>query len=88
MPARIPIKAAKKFAQENECKQVIVLAWDGKRTHVVTYGETLKDCEQAAIGGNKIKREILHWPEELCKAQPRRVRNKKKKENNNERQPV
>jgi len=79
MPKRIPIKAAKDVAKQYDLLQVILLAWDGEQTHVVTYGTTLKDCGQAAIGGNKIKR-WMNWPEELCQTKPARIR---KKENNN-----
>jgi hypothetical protein len=43
----------------------------------VTYGKTLEDCDQAAQGGNKIKK-TLGWPEELCSAEPSRVKKLKK----------
>jgi hypothetical protein len=72
MPKRIPIAAARRFAQEHNLRQVIVLAWDGELTHVVTYGKTLEDCDQAAAGGNKLKA-ALGWPESL-RAEPSRVR--------------
>lgn len=62
MPKRIPVSAAKKLAQEQRCRQVIVLAWDGALTHVVTYGETSEDCDQAAQGGDLIK-QAMGWPE-------------------------
>lgn len=75
MPKRIPITAAKRVAQEHGCRQVIILAWDGERTHVVTYGKTIDDCRQAAEGGNDLKR-VLGWPEELCNAKPARLRRK------------
>jgi hypothetical protein len=64
MPKRIPVEAAKKFALENGCRQVVVMAWDGSATHIVTYGATLEECAQAAIGGNKVKK-ALGWPESL-----------------------
>jgi NAD(P)-dependent dehydrogenase (short-subunit alcohol dehydrogenase family) len=67
----IPIEAAKKFAEEQGCTQVIIAAWDGERTHIVTYGKTVEDCAQAAEGGNKIK-EALQWPKDL-RAEPARV---------------
>jgi len=70
----LPISAAKKFAVENDCTQVIVLAFDATgATHVVTYGKSAEDCRQAAQGGNKLKREFLGWPEELCNAKPTRT---------------
>lgn len=73
MPKRIPIAAARRIAIDHGCSQVIVLAWDGEKTHVVTYGKTKADCLQAAAGGNKMKR-AMGWPEELCNAQPARAR--------------
>jgi uncharacterized protein YuzE len=70
-------KQAKDIAQEYNLKQVILCAWDGERTHIVTYGKTLEDCDQAAQGGNKIKK-FLGWSEELCEAEPSRVKKLKK----------
>ena len=72
VPRRIHISKAKRFARENGCRQVIIAAWDGERTHIVTYGISLEDCAQAAEGGNRIK-EALGWPKDL-KAEPSRVR--------------
>lgn len=77
MPKHIPISAAKEMGKKFGLSQIIITAWDGERTHVITYGVTLMDCEQAAIGGNKIKR-ALGWPEEDCKAVPRRLGGKGK----------
>jgi len=81
MPKRVPIKAAKDVAHKYGLSQVVVVGWDGKLTHVVTYGTTLEQCEQAAIGGNKIKR-WLGFPEQMCDAMPARV--KRSKKNNKE----
>jgi hypothetical protein len=78
---RIPVKAARKIADEYGQSQVILITWDrvtGK-THVVTYGRTVEDCKQAAAGGNAMKR-FMGWPEELCNAQPARARRRAKKE--------
>jgi hypothetical protein len=76
MPKRIPIAEAKRVAEAHGCRQVIMLAFDDEgRTHVVTYGRTLADCEQAAEGGNRMKR-VMGWPEELCQDKPARVRRK------------
>lgn len=71
MPKRIPVSAARKIAQEHVCRQVILLAWDGQSTHIVTYGVTADDCAQAAAGGNMLK-ERWGWPE--CNDQPSRVK--------------
>jgi len=76
---RIPIRAAKFVAEEFNLDQVILLAFSKTtgQTHVVTYGKTVADCEQAAQGGNRMKR-ALGWPEELCNAVPARARKAKK----------
>jgi hypothetical protein len=72
MPLRLPIAAAKNVATKYSCRQVILMAWDGERTHCVTYGKTAEDCDQAAQGGNRIKA-ALGWPESLM-AEPSRVK--------------
>ncbi len=71
MPKRIPISTAKEVAEKHDLRQVIVAAWDGERTHIVTYGTSVEDCAQAADGGNLIKK-ALGWPKHL-KAEPNRV---------------
>ncbi len=71
MPKRVPIKAAKQIAEQHSCRQVIVMAWDGERTHIVTYGKGKDDCAQAAAGGNMLKQK-WGWPE--CNDQPSRMR--------------
>jgi len=71
MPQRIPISAARQVGQRFDCPQVIVLAWDGELTHIVTWGKTLEDCSQAADGGNRLK-EKWGWPE--SNDQPSRVK--------------
>lgn len=76
MPKRIPIAVAKRLAEELGLKQVILTAWDGELMHVVTYGTTLADCEQAAIGGNFIKK-ALGYPPEDCRTMPARYKAKK-----------
>lgn len=48
MPRRIPIAAAKEVAQKYDLSQVLLLGYDGKRAHVVTYGKTKADCAAAA----------------------------------------
>lgn len=72
---RIPIKECKDISVKYGQAQVILVTWDAKagRVHVVTYGKSLKDCEQAAIGGNKVKK-ALGWPEDMCNAVPARSR--------------
>jgi hypothetical protein len=77
MSTRIPIADAKTLAAKHSLKQVIILAWDGDKTHVVTYGVTLADCAQAAEGGNRMKR-VMGWPEDMCAAVPARVRRRRR----------
>ena len=45
---RIPVSAAKRVAEQHGLKQCILIGWDGKQVHVVTYGKTKADCETAA----------------------------------------
>jgi hypothetical protein len=54
MPKRIPIAAARRVAEEQSLKQVVLLAYDGDHVHVVTYGATKADCEAAAESGRWI----------------------------------
>lgn len=69
----IPISAAREITKKYDKQQVIVVAWDAVhgREHVTTYGTTRVACEQAAMGGNKVKA-ALGWPPEECRAVPRR----------------
>ena len=77
----IPIKVAKDIAKAYDKDQVIIVTWDKAhcKTHVTTFGVTLKDCEEAAQGGNFVKA-ALGWPEEECQAVPARVKRKRKAE--------
>ena len=70
---KLPIKAAKDFAHLWNQDQVIIMTWNKTTgiTHVVTYGKTVEDCKQAALGGNLIKKAI-GFPAELCNSKPRR----------------
>jgi hypothetical protein len=72
---RIPISEAKRISKLYGQTQVIIVTWDrlNNRQHVVTYGQSLKDCEQAALCGNFVKK-ALGWPKEQCHAEPARVR--------------
>lgn len=54
MPKRIPIAEARRVAAAQGCKQVVLLAWDGERVHIVTYGVTKEDCRQAADAGKTL----------------------------------
>lgn len=73
----IPIAAAKRIAKDYDKDQVIIVTWDKEHgmMHVTTYGKSLIACEQAAIGGNLIKK-TLGFPEEDCNVVPARIRRK------------
>jgi hypothetical protein len=58
---KLPVTAAKNVAEAYGLKQVILMAWDGELTHVVTWGQTQDDCAMAAEGGNYLK-EKMGWP--------------------------
>ena len=70
---KIPISTAKKIASDFGYTQVVVHAFDGLTgiQHVTTYGKSQADCENAAAGGNAIKK-LLKWDEKLCNAKPAR----------------
>lgn len=79
MPSRIPIKTAKAVGEAHpDVSQVILTAWDGKRTHVVTWGRTAEDCDMAAQGGDMLK-EAFGWPERLRNVEPSRIRSLRKR---------
>lgn len=61
MVDRLPIQDAKEIAVKRGLTQVILIAYDGEKMHCVTYGKSVEDCDQAAQGGDKLKR-YLGWP--------------------------
>ena len=72
---RIPIGEASKIGNKYNQTQVIVVTFskvDGY-THVVTWGKDIKDCEQAAQGGNFVKK-ALGLEDKLCHATPARIK--------------
>ena len=75
---RIPITEAKRLAKTYSQNQVIIVTWDkvNNRQHVITYGLSVTDCAQAALGGNFVKK-ALGWPDEQCHDEPARVRRMK-----------
>jgi len=76
----IPIKVAKDIANNFGYSQVIIHAYDGitNMQHVTTFGKTIADCDNAAEGGNTIKK-LLKWDENLCdeRTKRRKVQDKK-----------
>lgn len=77
-PKRISIKAAKEIAELGYDEVIIVgCNYETGTQHVTTYGKSLAACENAARGGNAVKR-LLKWPEEMCNAKPTRQKRKEK----------
>jgi hypothetical protein len=70
---RIPIKTAKEIGKYYGYTQVIIHAYDGQSgiQHITTWGESMEDCDNAALGGNEIKK-LLKW--EDSDAVPNRVK--------------
>ncbi|OPY02573.1 MAG: hypothetical protein A4E60_00982 [Syntrophorhabdus sp. PtaB.Bin047] len=70
----IPVDAAKRIAEEYAQDQVIVCTFESttNRVHVVTYGKRIEDAENAAKGGDFVKK-ALGWPDRLCNSTPPRV---------------
>lgn len=77
MPKRIPIAEARRVAEAQGLSQVILVGWDGEYMHVVTYGRSQADCEQAARGGNLVKK-ALGFPPEFCEMKPARQARREK----------
>jgi hypothetical protein len=59
-PKIISIDEARTLANAHGMRQLIVISWDGDLQYVTTYGQSLEDCDQAAMGGDKLK-EVLGW---------------------------
>lgn len=57
----IPIIDVERFGFEHSLSQVIIFGFDGKRTHVASWGETDEASAQAAAGANVIKKG-WDWP--------------------------
>jgi hypothetical protein len=77
---RIPISSAQNIGKSFGYTQVIITAFDKETgiTNVTTWGKSQSDCEQAAVGGNFVKK-ALGWPPEKCKDKPARQIRKEKK---------
>lgn len=76
MPRRVPIRVAREVGRQQGLSQVILVAWDGKRMHVVTWGDTTEACDQAAQGGDLVKK-ALGYPERDIGTLPSRVKKMK-----------
>lgn len=75
-PKQITITTAKQIAALGYDEVIIVGAnYETGIQHVTTYGKSLQSCENAAKGGNAIKR-LLGWPAEKCNDKPARQKRK------------
>lgn len=58
---KIPVPELTRLLRTYGLKQLILVAWDGEKEHVATDGATLGDADNAAEGGNFVKK-ALGWP--------------------------
>jgi len=70
----IPVDAARRIAEEYAQDQVVICTFENTtgRVHVVTYGKHIEDAENAAKGGDFVKK-ALGWPGRFCNSTPPRV---------------
>lgn len=66
---KIPISKAKEIREMLGARQIIILARDDKETCVATHGKNREDSNDAAAGGNALKKH-LGWPDHMCHDQP------------------
>ena len=77
-PKKITIQKAKDIAALGYDEVIIIgCNYETGIQHITTFGKSLVACENAAKGGNEIKK-LLGWSKELCNAKP--ARQKKKEE--------
>ncbi len=77
-PKTIPIERAKEISQLGYDEVIIVgCNYETGIQHVTTFGKSQSACENAAKGGNAIKK-LLGWPAELCNEKPARQLRKEK----------
>ena|ERR1035437_6920066 len=71
-PKKIPIAKAKEIAALGYDEVIIVgYNYETGTQHVTTYGKSQQACENAALGGNAVKK-LLNWPDKMCQAKPAR----------------
>lgn len=77
----LPISAVKELGQKYGYTQIVIHAYDGETgtESVATWGKSKADCENAAHGGNAVKK-LLGWPEKQCNAKPAHVRSREAKD--------
>lgn len=72
----ITINEAKEIAEKLNASHIVIFTMDKNDNYmqnITTYGHSKQDCIEAAVLGNKIKRDLLKWPEEYCNAKPTRL---------------
>jgi len=71
----IPIEELKNLGKKYGKDIMVLVSWDKltNSTWVTTSGVSMKECEYAADLGNRIKLDILKWPEELCNEKSKRT---------------
>lgn len=76
---RIPIADAKRIGETHGYSQVIIIAWDRETgvESVCTWGKSITDCEQAANGGNWVKK-AMGLADDYCHDKPARIKRKEK----------
>lgn len=65
LPKDVPIEAAAAIGERFKKDQVIIITWEKGAgiTTVTTWGKTIQDSDQAANGGNDLKK-CLGWDDE------------------------
>jgi hypothetical protein len=61
VPEKLPVERLQEFAKAHDLRQVIVFAWDGILSHIVTWGDTAEVSDAAAEAANRIKK-VMGWP--------------------------
>jgi hypothetical protein len=67
----IPISTAKAMREMVGAEQIVIVAVRDGATCVATHGLTERDADEAAKGGNALKK-YLGWPAEKCDTKPLR----------------
>ena len=79
-PKKITIAKAKEISELGYDEVIIVGAnYETGIQHVTTFGKSVRACQNAAIGGNAIKK-LLGWDEKLCNAKPARQKKNEMKQ--------
>lgn len=69
---RIPVKDLAEVAKRHRGKLAVLVIYDGDSTHVVSWGDTVHNCDRAAQLSEHLKK-AMGWPEKLWSTIPSRV---------------